>query len=233
MDALRKPPIQVRRRRHSERPVPARSQPGLLPPDLHPRPRGPVVFARKISTPCASTSSPAAARSSPTRPAAARPSTPLSAGSSPSCFPTTRWCPFPRTTSSTPTRSVPTCRDVQYTKGAGGGRGFPAARRRQDQRPLGDHLLQVRHRLRTRAAHRHRVQGLHLRKRHQDRRQHRDLFHVAVTGSPLNTWFGRPEAHSEPRRLNRRLKRAIMLIVSCDCRATVALGSHASARGCL
>ena len=32
---------------------------------------------------------------------------------------------------------------------------FSSARRSQDRQPLGDHLFQVRHRLRPRAAHRH------------------------------------------------------------------------------
>ena len=39
MDALRKPPTQLRRGHHAEGPLPSRSQPDLLPADLHPRPR--------------------------------------------------------------------------------------------------------------------------------------------------------------------------------------------------
>ena len=69
----------------------------------------------------------------------------------------------------------------QYTKAAGGAQGLPAARRGQDQRPLGDHLLAIRHRLRPGAAHRDRMQGLHLRERPEDRRKHRLLFHLAVS----------------------------------------------------
>ena len=182
MDALRKPPYQLRRRDHSEGSVSARSQPDLLPAHLHPRPGGLVVSARKTSTPCASTSSPAAGRSSPTPPAAARPSTPPFAGSSPSCSPTTRWSRSPATTSFSPTKVGVDLSDVQYTKGAGGGRDFPQLEGVKINDHWVDHLLEVRHRLRPGAAHRHRVQGLHLRKRAQDRRQHRDLLHAAVTG---------------------------------------------------
>ena len=58
--------------------------------------------------------------------------------------------------------------------------GLSPARGRQDQRPLGGHLLQVRHRLRPRAALRARLQGLHLRVGPQDRRQHRHLLHAAL-----------------------------------------------------
>ena len=79
-------------------------------------------------------------------------------------------------------RSASTSSDVQYTKAAGGGTRLPAARRGQAQRPLGDHLLEVRHRLRPGAAPRARLQGLHLRERPQDRRQHRHLLDPAVTG---------------------------------------------------
>ena len=59
--------------------------------------------------------------------------------------------------------------------------GLSPARGRQDQRPLGDHLLQVRHRLRPGAALRARLQGLHLRVGPQDRRQHRHLLHPPLT----------------------------------------------------
>jgi len=34
--------------------------------------------------------------------------------------------------------------DAQYSKAAGGGRDFPTARRRQAERALGDHLLEIR-----------------------------------------------------------------------------------------
>ena len=137
MDALRKPPYQLRRRHHPERPVSARSQPDLLPADLYPRPGCACRSPRKTSTPCAGTSSPGAARSSPTPPAAARPSTPPSAGSSPSCSPTTRWSRSPATTSSTP---IKVGADLSRRPVHQGGRRrprLPAARRREDQRPLG------------------------------------------------------------------------------------------------
>ena len=117
MDALRKPPYQLRRRHHSEGPVSPRSQPGLLPAHLHPRPGGLVGSTRKTSTRCAGTSSPAAERSSPTPPAAARPSTRLFAASSPSCFPTTRWSPIPRDDELYTARSVPTSRTSSTPRG--------------------------------------------------------------------------------------------------------------------
>ena len=60
-------------------------------------------------------------------------------------------------------------------------RRLPSARGGADQRPLGHHLFEVRYRLRSRAAHRHRVQGLHLRKRPQDRRQYRHLLDASLT----------------------------------------------------
>ena len=100
--------IQLQRRAQPEGPVPPRPQPDLLPADLHPRPRRPVVPQGGPRAPCAATSSPAAARSSPTRPAAARPSTPPSAASSPSCCPTTASSRSPATTSCTPRRSAST-----------------------------------------------------------------------------------------------------------------------------
>ena len=72
--------------------------------------------------------------------------------------------------------------------------GLPAARGREDQRPLGDHLLEVRHRLRPRAALGDRLQGIHLRERPEDRRQYRHLLHAALTssgrGSCRHRWAG-------------------------------------------
>ena len=59
---------------------------------------------------------------------------------------------------------------------------FPPARRGPDQRPLGRSSTRSTTSAAPRATHRHRVQGIHLRKRHQDRRQHRDLFHASVMG---------------------------------------------------
>ena len=140
----------------------------------------PCRFPRKTWTPCASISSPAAARSSPTPPAAARPSMPRSAASSPSCSPIIPWSRSRATTSSLPSRSAPTSQDVQYTKGAGGGRDFPQLEGVKINDHWVDHLFQIRHRLRSRAAHRHRVQRLYLRKCAQDRRQHRDLLDAAL-----------------------------------------------------
>ena len=58
---------------------------------------------------------------------------------------------------------------------------FSSARGGAIERPLGDHLFEVRHRLCARAAYRHRVQRLHLRKRAQDRRQHRHLRDAPLT----------------------------------------------------
>ncbi len=71
-------------------------------------------------------------------------------------------------------------KDVQYTKAGRRRQGPPPARRGEGQRPLGRDLLQVRHRLRPRTAPGARLQGLHLRERHADRREHRDLFHLAL-----------------------------------------------------
>ncbi len=47
-----------------------------------------------------------------------------------------------------------TCPRFKFTKAAGGGSGLPSARGRQDQRPLGHHLFEERHRLRPGAARR-------------------------------------------------------------------------------
>ena len=75
---------------------------------------------------CAAISTPAAARSSPTRPAAARPSTPRSGGLWPSCFPTNPLVPIPQGRRALhASRSAPTLSKVQYTKAAGGGADFP------------------------------------------------------------------------------------------------------------
>ncbi len=71
-------------------------------------------------------------------------------------------------------------KDVQYTDAAGGAPRFSPARRSQAQRPLGDHLLKVRHRLCPRTSYRDRLQGLHARERCQNRRQHCDLLDAAL-----------------------------------------------------
>ncbi len=112
----------------AEGPLPARPEPGLLPADLHPRPRRAVRSPRRTSTPCAATSSPAAARSSPTPPAAAPPSTPPSAGSSPSCSPTTRSSRSPATTSSTPRRSASTSPTASTPRPPAAARTSPSSR---------------------------------------------------------------------------------------------------------
>ena len=92
-------------------------------------------------------------------------------------------------------------KDVQYTDAPGGHRGLPQLEGCQAQRSLGDHLFEIRHRLRSRTAHRCRLQGLHSRERSQDRRQHRDLCHAAVTRLPFSIlradW---PEARFAPKR---------------------------------
>ena len=125
MDALRKPPYQLRRRHHSERPVRARSQPDLLPAHLHPRPRGLVVLKGRPRRTAPAISSPEEARSSPTPPAAARLSMRHFAASSPSCFPPIPLVPIPRDDELYTTKVGADLSDVQYTKGAGGGRDFP------------------------------------------------------------------------------------------------------------
>ena len=178
MDALRKPPFSF---------DVVLTQKDLFPRDpnlvyypliyIHGRARS--RSPRRTSRPCAGTSSPAAARSSPTPPAAAPPSTPPSAGSSPSCCPTTRSCRSRTTTSSTPTRSASTCATASTPRRPAAAADFPQLEGVKINGHWVDHLLQVRHRLRTRAPHGHRMQGLHLRERRQDRRQHRDLLHVA------------------------------------------------------
>ena len=116
----------LRRGDQPEGPVPARPEPGLLPADLHPRPRRRCRSPRRTWTPCASTSTRAAARSSPTPPAAAPRSTPPfrrfvaellpepPAGADP-----------PRRRAVHRRRSASTSSDVQYTKAAGGGKDFP------------------------------------------------------------------------------------------------------------
>ena len=161
MDALRKPPFSFDVVITQKDLFPR--DPNLIyyPLDLHPRPRRARRSPRRTSTPCAGTSSRAAARSSPTPPAAARPSTPSFRRFVAELLPNHPLVPIPRDDELYTNKVGFDLSDVQYTKAAGGGRDFPAARGSQDQRPLGDHLLEVRHRLRPGAAHRHRLQGLH------------------------------------------------------------------------
>ena len=181
MDALRKPPLSLRRGDQPQGALPPRPQPDLLSrwSTSTAGPRSPS--RRRTSTPCGGTSSPAAAPSSATPPAAARPSTPPSAASSPSCLPGNPLVAHP------PRRRAllhqGRLRPVRLPVHQGRRRtqGLPPARRRQDQRPLGHHLLQVRHRLRPGAAFRAGLQGLHLRVGPQDRRQHRHLRHPALS----------------------------------------------------
>ena len=64
------------------------------------------------------------------------------------------------------------------------GQGFPPARGGEDRRPLGDHLLEVRHWLRAGAALGSGLQGILLRVGPEDRRQYRHLRHSAVGCGP-------------------------------------------------
>ena len=171
---------QLRCRDHPEGPVCARSQPDLLPTRLHPRPVGPVSSTTTTSRRCGGTSSREAAHCSPTPRAAVRPSTLRFASFVAELLPDQPLVPIPHDDDLCSDKVGFDLKDVEYTKAAGGRTRFSPARRGQDQRPLGDHLLEVRHRLRPRTAHRPRLQGLHALERGQDRRQHRDLRDAAV-----------------------------------------------------
>ncbi len=125
MDALRKPPFSFDVVITQKDLFAARPQPGLLPADLHPRPRRALV---PQGGPRRAAQAPRARRRHALRrrrlrqPGVRRRVPPVRrrAASRPS-----PWSRSPATTSSTPPRSASTSRDVQYTKAAGGGRDFP------------------------------------------------------------------------------------------------------------
>ena len=181
MDALRKPPLSFDVVVNHKELFPG--DPNLIYyPLVYVHGRAACPSARRTSTRSGGTSSRAAARSSPTPPAAAPPSTPPSAASPPSSCPATPWSPSPATTSSLHQGRLRP-QGLAVHQGRRRRQGLSPARGRQGQRPLGGHLLQVRHRLRPGAALRARLQGILLRVGPQDRRQHRHLLHAALTAT--------------------------------------------------